>query len=122
MFTMIPDRVFVAEKFYRWINRFPDPSLNRLKRINNSSADAGHVILSLGYAVYDCNIRALNNLIVKLLLTRMQAQRRGEERIIERTQVILTGLHVAIDWATGKLEHGDYSHLEQDSCNKIAKN
>ncbi len=119
---MVPDRGFVAERFYRWINRFPDPSLNRLKRINNSSQDAGHVILSLGFGVYDCNIRALNNLIVKLLLTRLQAQRRGEQRVIDRTQAILTGLHVAIDWATGKLDRSDFSHLEQESCNKIAKN
>lgn len=118
---MVPDRVFVAERFYRWLNRFPEPSLDRLKRINNASADAGHVILSLSFSLYDCRIRAVNNLIVKLLVARMRAERSSDEVALARIQVILTALHVAIDWVTGKLDRSDFSHLEQPSCNKVVK-
>ncbi|MBX9668735.1 MAG: hypothetical protein K2X93_14000 [Candidatus Obscuribacterales bacterium] len=118
---MVPDRGFVAERFYRWLKGFPEPSIKRLTRINNASADARHVILSLSFAVYDCRIRALNNLIVKLLVARLRAERISDNRSLERIQAILTGLHVAIDWATGKLELSDHSHLEQPSCNKVSK-
>jgi hypothetical protein len=118
---MVPDRAFVADRFYRWLNGFPEPSLNRLKRINNSAHDARHVVMSLGFGVYDCRIRALNNLIIKLLVARMRAERSSNEGTVERIQAILTGLHVAIDWATGKLERSDFSHLEQPSCNKVVK-
>lgn len=121
LLDMVPDKVFVADRFYRWLNGFPEPSLNRLRTINNSAQDARHVIISLGFGVYDCRIRAVNNLIIKLLVARMQAERSQNERTVARIQAILTGLHVAIDWVTGKLERGDYSHLEQDSCNKVVK-
>ncbi|GEM_PF-827310 len=118
---MVPDRQFVAERFFRWLSGFPEPSINRLRTINNASADARHVIISLGYGVYDCRIRALNNMIIKLLVARMHAERAQNERTLERIQVILTGLHVAIDWTTGRLERSDFSHLEQPSCNKVVK-
>lgn len=118
---MVPDRRFVAERFYRWLSAFPEPSVNRLRNINNASADARHVIISLGYGVYDCRIRALNNMIIKLLVARMKAERSCNERTLERIQAILTGLHVAIDWRTGRLERSDLSHLEQPSCNKVVK-
>jgi hypothetical protein len=118
---MVPDRAFVADRFYRWLNGFPEPTINRLKTINNSAQDARHVIISLGYGVYDCRIRAVNNLIIKLLVARMQAERTQNQHTVARIKAILTGLHIAIDWVTGKLERGDYSHLEQDSCNKVVK-
>lgn len=120
-FDMVPDRAFVAERFYRWLSGFPEPSINRLRTINNASADARHVIISLGYGMYDCRIRALNNMIIKLLVERMKAERSNNERTLERIQAILTGLHVAIDWTTGRLERSDFSHLEQPSCNKVVK-
>jgi len=120
-FDMVPDRRFVAERFYRWLNGFPEPSLNRLKRINNASADAGHVIMSLRYSIFDCRIRAVNNLIIKLLVARLRAEKNQNVRALERIQAILTGLHVAIDWVTGKLDRSDFSHLEQPSCNKVVK-
>jgi hypothetical protein len=118
---MVPDRKFVAERFYRWLSGFPEPSINRLRNINNASADARHVIISLGYGVYDCRIRGLNNMIIKLLVARMKAERTQNERTLARIQAILTGLHVAIDWTTGRLERSDFSHLEQPSCNKVVK-
>ncbi len=118
---MVPDRKFVAERFYRWLSGFPEPSINRLRTINNASADARHVIISLGFGVYDCRIRALNNMIIKLLVARMHAERDNNERVLERIQAILTGLHVAIDWVTGRLERSDFSHLDQPSCNKVVK-
>lgn len=119
--SMVPDRAFVAERFYRWLNGFPEPSLNRLKRINDSAQDARHVVLSLGFGVYDCRIRAVNNLIIKLLVARMRAERNKNDSTVARIQAILTGLHVAIDWVTGKLERNDFSHLENESCNKVVK-
>ncbi len=60
-------------------------------------------------------------MIIKLLVARMKAERTNNERTLERIQAILTGLHVAIDWATGRLERSDLSHLEQPSCNKVVK-
>lgn len=118
---MVPDRKFVAERFYRWLSGFPESSINRLRTINNASADARHVIISLGYGVYDCRIRGLNNMIIKLLVARLNAERTQNERTLARIQAILTGLHVAIDWVTGKLDRSDLSHLEQPSCNKVVK-
>ena len=60
-------------------------------------------------------------MIIKLLVARMKAERTNNERVRARIEAILTGLHVAIDWVTGRLERSDFSHLEQPSCNKVVK-
>lgn len=86
--------------FTTWLNGFPPSSILRLRAINTSTSSSRHIILALAYGLTDFRIAKLNGLITGLMLRRMQAQRRGDGKRIERIEKVLQSLHVAIDRVT----------------------
>jgi|GEM_PF-3419112 len=96
--------------FTTWLEGFPDSSILRLKAINTSTSSSRHIILALAYGLTDFRIAKLNGLITGLMLRRMQAERRGDSKRIERIEKVLHSLHLAIDKVTGfpaSKIHGD---------------
>lgn len=96
--------------FLTWLEDFPPHSIQRLHAINTSTSSSRHIILALAYGLTDLRIARLNGLITGLMLRRMQAQRRGDSKRIERIEKVLHSLHTAIDKVTGyeaSKIHGD---------------
>lgn len=96
--------------FTSWLAGFPKPSILRLRAINTSTSSSRHIILALAYGLTDLRIAKLNGLITSLMLRRMQAERRGDNKRIERIEKVLHSLHIAIDTVTGfeaSKIHGD---------------
>lgn len=87
--------------FTSWLAGFPKPSILRLRAINTSTSSSRHIILALAYGLTDLRIAKLNGLITGLMLRRMQAERRGDKKRIERIEKVLHSLHMAIDTVTG---------------------
>lgn len=87
--------------FTKWLEAFPPVSRGRLHAINTSTSSSRHIILALAYGLTDFHIARLNGLITGLMLRRMQAERRGDERRIVRIEKVLHSLHKAIDRVTG---------------------
>lgn len=87
--------------FAVWLEAFPPASKTRLRAINTSTSSSRHIILALAYGLTDFRIAKLNGLITRLMVRRMQAERRGEKLIIERIEKVLHSLHEAIDKVTG---------------------
>ena len=96
--------------FTAWLEGFPNHSILRLKAINTSTSSSRHIILALAYGLTDFRIGKLNGLITGLMLRRMQAERRGDRKRIERIEKVLHALHISIDKVTGfpaSTVHGD---------------
>jgi hypothetical protein len=91
----------MKQSLFPWLAQMPAPSIERLRHINLSTTGSHHIILALGYALYDSHIRKLNRLITSLLLARMRAERNGNERSVERINKLMNDLHSAIDSITG---------------------
>lgn len=92
----------------KWLAGFPEPSIQRLTRINHAATSSAHIILALSYGIYDRKIGALNRMIVGLLLARHKARRRGDSLIESRIEATLQNLHGAINAITGvEMEHPD---------------
>lgn len=101
-----------AQCLQAWMLCFPTATIERLCNINSSTGSAKHVVMSLGYGIYDKNIAAINRTIVRLLLNRMRAEKNGNEIMIKRIQNILAGVHYAIDSVTGKSQTVDHVDSE----------
>ncbi|MFA7338563.1 MAG: hypothetical protein WC028_17385 [Candidatus Obscuribacterales bacterium] len=85
----------------RWLEARPPTTIQRLKKINQAATSSAHIILALSYGLSDPHIRAINRMIVGLLLARRKAQRSGNKLIEERTEAKLQDLHEAINLVTG---------------------
>ena len=85
----------------RWLGSRPLATIGRLKKINQAATSSAHIILALSYGLSDPHIRAINRMIVGLLLARHKAQRSGNKLIEERTEAKLQDLHEAINRITG---------------------
>ncbi|MDP3509658.1 MAG: hypothetical protein Q8T09_16930 [Candidatus Melainabacteria bacterium] len=85
----------------RWLESRPAASIGRLKKINQAATSSAHIILALSYGLSDPHIRAINRMIVGLLLSRHKAQRSGNKLVEERTEAKLQDLHEAINRITG---------------------
>lgn len=110
--------------FTNWLEAFPPQSILRLKAINASTSSSRHIILALAYGLTDLRIAKLNGLITGLLLRRMQAQRQGDTRRVERIEKVLHALHKAIDKVTGfeaSTMHGDGQICKSRTKQKSAK-
>ncbi|MBS2006195.1 MAG: hypothetical protein JST01_04100 [Cyanobacteria bacterium SZAS TMP-1] len=86
---------------HRWLCDKPAATLDRLGRINRAATSSAHIILALSYGLTDPHIRAINKMIVALLLARHKAQRRGDTRKEQMIECKLQDLHEAINSATG---------------------
>lgn len=87
--------------FTSWLNGFPPSSILRLRAINTSTSSSRHIILALAYGLTDFRIAKLNGLITGLMLRRLQAERHGDGKRVERIEKVLQSLHVAVDSVTG---------------------
>jgi hypothetical protein len=85
----------------QWLNTFPERSIRRLRHINNAANSANHVVLALGYGIGDSSIRSINRLIIGLMLSRMKAERSGDEQKVVRINDFLESLHECINSITG---------------------
>ncbi len=85
----------------RWLEGRPIATIDRLKKINHAATSSAHIILALSYGLTDPHIRAINRMIVGLLLSRHKAQRSGNKAIEERIEAKLQDLHDAINLVTG---------------------
>ena len=85
----------------RWLEGRPPATVERLKRINHAATSSAHIILALSYGLSDPHIRAINRMIVGLLLSRHQAQRSGNKLTEERIEAKLQDIHEAINFVTG---------------------
>ncbi|MBY0548531.1 MAG: hypothetical protein K2W95_14775 [Candidatus Obscuribacterales bacterium] len=81
--------------------RFPEPTIERLRKINEAATSSRHVIMALGFGAIDPHIGKLNHLIVKLLVRRLRAERVGDKAVIDCIENKLKELHGAIDDVTG---------------------
>lgn len=109
-------------RLYAWMQAFPPITVERLRKINASTGSASHVVLAIGYGFYDSNIAAINKTIIGLLLKRMQAERCGDQVKIKRIQSVLAGMHIAIDWVTGKSEpYSPVSFDLQKACRSVKR-
>lgn len=85
----------------RWLKERPASTIERLKKINHAANSSAHIILALSYGLADPHIRAINRMIVGLLLARHKAQRNGNKALEERIEAKLQDLHDAINLVTG---------------------
>jgi hypothetical protein len=85
----------------RWVASRPEASIERLKKINHAATSSAHIILALSYGLHDPHIRAINRMIVALLLSRHKAQKCGNAKIEARVEAKLQDLHEAINSVTG---------------------
>ncbi|MBP9809596.1 hypothetical protein KBF38_14955 [bacterium] len=85
----------------RWLETRPLATIRRLRKINQAASSSAHIILALSYGLSDPHIRAINRMIVGLLLARHKAQRSSNKLIEERTEAKLQDLHEAINLVTG---------------------
>lgn len=101
-----------------WITSMPAESLERLKTINENTGSARHVILTLAYAICDGNIRRLSRMITGLLLSRMRAERKGEQVLVERINDYMKEMHECIDDVTAvhRAKNGS-----RHACNRIGR-
>ena len=90
-----------AKQIHGWLSTFPTSSLERLKRVNESTSSSSHILLTMSYGLIDSNIRALNRMIIQLLLCRMRAEKSRDESRLKRLEANLEDLHTAIDHITG---------------------
>jgi hypothetical protein len=88
------------------LEKFPPGSIDRLRKINEAATSSAHVLMALGYGTIDPNIGKLNQLIVKLLVRRLRAERAGDKVLIDRLEAKLKELHHAIDNITGVTMNG----------------
>jgi len=89
-----------------WLAGFSPQSLERLRRINQSTTGPGHIIMALTYALSDSSIRAVNRLIIGLMLARHKAVRRGCARTEANIECKLQELHRAINEIVGPPPQG----------------
>lgn len=94
----------------RWLETRPVATIGRLKKINQAATSSAHIILALSYGLSDPHIRAINRMIVGLLLARHKAQRSGNKLIEERTEAKLQDLHEAINRITGTPQANSHDH------------
>jgi hypothetical protein len=83
-----------------WLKGRPAATIERLKKINHAATSSAHIILALSYGLTDTHIRAINRMIVGLLLARHKAQRNGNKVREERIEAKLQDLHDAINLVT----------------------
>lgn len=95
-----------AANLTHWIGGFSAQSLERLRRINQSTSGPGHIILALTYALSDQSIRAVNRLIIGLMVARHKAVRRGCTRTEAKIEDKLKELHQAINRIVGPPPQG----------------
>ena len=95
---------------FQWLSGFPSTSLRRLKQINSSTGSSRHIILTVSYGLVDPNIRALNKMIIHLLLSRMKFEKNGDTRRIERVEKKMGELHTVVDLLTGVKRRPKNSH------------
>jgi len=88
----------------RWLNDRPPVTIERLKKINHAATSSAHIILTLSYGLTDPHIRAINKMIVALLLARHKAQKTGNETMEKRIEAKLQDVHAAINLVTGTPE------------------
>lgn len=98
----------------RWIATRPDASLERLKKINHAATSSAHIILALSYGLHDPHIRAINRMIVALLLSRHKAQKSGNSKVEARIEAKLQDIHEAINMVTGV---PPVAHLKEEAGN-----
>lgn len=84
-----------------WFEQLPPPTIERLGKINEAATSSAHIVLALSYGLYDGHIRAVNRLIVGLLLARHKAQRCGDLLREQRIEAKLQDFHEAINIVTG---------------------
>lgn len=94
----------------RWLKGRPATTIERLKKINHAASSSAHIILALSYGLADPHIRAINRMIVGLLLARHKAQRNGNKVREERIEAKLQDLHDAINLVTGSEPPHLHSH------------
>jgi hypothetical protein len=104
----------------RWLGSRPLATIGRLKKINQAATSSAHIILALSYGLSDSHIRAINRMIVGLLLARHKAQRSGNKLIEERTEAKLQDLHEAINLVTGSTKQSQTSAAETGNACKRA--
>lgn len=104
----------------RWLEARPAATIKRLKKINEAATSSAHIILALSYGLSDPHIRAINRMIVGLLLSRHKAQRSNNKLIEERIEAKLQDLHEAINLATGSTKHSQTSAAETGNACKRA--
>ncbi|CAN5263040.1 hypothetical protein BH11CYA1_BH11CYA1_02190 [soil metagenome] len=85
----------------RWLEERPVATIERLKKINHAATSSAHIILTLSYGLSDPHIRAINRMIVGLLLSRHHAQRSGNKLTEQRIEAKLQDFHEAINLVTG---------------------
>ncbi len=93
-----------------WLKARPATTIERLKKINHAASSSAHIILALSYGLADPHIRAINRMIVGLLLARHKAQRNGNKAREERVEAKLQDLHDAINLVTGSKPPQMHSH------------
>jgi hypothetical protein len=103
------------QSLLRWLSAFPPDSRERLLKVNMAATTAAHVILALTYGMYDPHIRKLNQVIIKLQVGRLRAERKGNVAEYDRIQCKLEELHVAIDAVTG------VQMRAQPACNRVMR-
>jgi hypothetical protein len=108
-----------AEHFYKRFLAFPRDSARRLEHINRTTSSAHHVLLAIKYGVTDLHIRALNRTIVSLLLSRLRAERDRNQRVLNRINETMLGLHLAIDWITGVQPPFSVQYIDRSTCNRV---
>lgn len=95
-----------APNLTAWIGGFSPQSLERLRRINQSTSGPGHIILALTYGLSDQSIRAVNRLIIGLMVARHKAVRRGCAGTEAKIEDKLKELHQAINHIVGPPPQG----------------
>jgi hypothetical protein len=100
-----------------WMNTFPQPSIQKLKSINNATNGAYHVILSLSYGLYDERIRRLNGMVIGLLVCRLKAKRANRTDQINKINQILLDFHQAVDQITNVSR----DHNSHSVCNSVSR-
>lgn len=116
------DLILIAPKFnsnelFAWISQWPPESKDRLRKINESTGSARHVVLTVAYSVYDRNIGRVAQMITSLLLSRMKAERNGKTELVEKINQFMICVHEAIDSATG-IRHRQHA-ATSSVCNRI---
>lgn len=106
--------------FYKRLLAFPQDSAQRLEHINHSATSAHHVLLAIKYGVTDAHIGALNKTIVSLLLSRLRAERNRNQRVIDKVNETMLGLHLAIDWMTGVQPPFSVQYIDRSVCNHVS--
>lgn len=88
-------------RLQEWLDAMPPESLDRLRTINAHSATSSHIIIALAFGIYDSHIRRLNRMITHLLLSRMKAERQGNEQVVARINGLMEQMHLIVDRVTG---------------------